>query len=507
MNIVITGCGNIGFETARLLAGDHTILILDIRQLEYLKDLSGPGKDVTFERADATSTEDMEHALDQFRRKHRRIDALISTVGAWSQATPMDNSRAFRRNFELNYLGNLVPVKCVIEEMMAAREGTLIVISSVSGHFSLPELQAYTPAKWAIEHTFRSLRSELKPFGVAVEVISPTSLCNEHSETFTIDPGKIRPVDVARKITGILKRPRNTSHFIPERIRAARPLERLYPAHQDRKSGLKPQRQRQSIHKKAGTSSALIIGATSGPGQSLTYAYARSISRLCLVGQDGERLERIREGLAGFADCSVETVCMDMADCASLERFTAASRGIDMVISAPEMPAPAQVKDVSPETYRHYFDLGFFGPASIITGLLLREDRPRKIISLIPLAAISGAAGGSTCSPFAALWSYTRSLRRMYANDVQIMEAMYSCPARNGDSFMNSLAAKVCAVERNGGEFMIFPPAAKLSYVVDALLPELCASRRMKLPGQERVGREDGEKVIADVGNVGVTIH
>lgn len=57
MNIVIVGCGNVGFETAKLLTENNTILLVDRYQPEHLTEFIEKEENVSFARADATDVD------------------------------------------------------------------------------------------------------------------------------------------------------------------------------------------------------------------------------------------------------------------------------------------------------------------------------------------------------------------------------------------------------------------------------------------------------------------
>jgi len=54
MNIVIVGCGNVGFETAKLLAENNSILLIGRYRQKYLTELLEKKENVFFALGDAT---------------------------------------------------------------------------------------------------------------------------------------------------------------------------------------------------------------------------------------------------------------------------------------------------------------------------------------------------------------------------------------------------------------------------------------------------------------------
>ena len=157
MNIVIVGCGNIGFETAKRLCNEHKLLLINRSCPEDLAQFVRNHDNVWFESADATNPSSMEAALTKLDGKFNRVDILISTVGASCPTSALDDVEQFESEFGLNFFGNLIPIQVVLKRMLPVRSGRIIVLSSTSGVFAYPGLKAYVPAKWALTNFCRNL--------------------------------------------------------------------------------------------------------------------------------------------------------------------------------------------------------------------------------------------------------------------------------------------------------------------------------------------------------------
>jgi NAD(P)-dependent dehydrogenase (short-subunit alcohol dehydrogenase family) len=57
--------------------------------------------------------------------------------------------------------------------MRQARQGLIVMISSMSGRMALPVLGAYASSKFALEGLSEALRHECRPFGIRVTVVEP----------------------------------------------------------------------------------------------------------------------------------------------------------------------------------------------------------------------------------------------------------------------------------------------------------------------------------------------
>lgn len=74
-----------------------------------------------------------------------------------------------RRTFETNVLGVMAMVKSFVHLLIAAR-GLVVNVSSASSVVAYPFASAYSATKGAVNAYSRTLRQELRPFGVRVTV-------------------------------------------------------------------------------------------------------------------------------------------------------------------------------------------------------------------------------------------------------------------------------------------------------------------------------------------------
>ena len=93
------------------------------------------------------------------------------------------NTDIFRKQLEVNVLG-VVSVTRIFLNLLGAykgskNQGKIIMISSVSGHRSMPYMAPYTASKFALEGMSDSLRRELMMYGVDVILIEPGPVKSE----------------------------------------------------------------------------------------------------------------------------------------------------------------------------------------------------------------------------------------------------------------------------------------------------------------------------------------
>ena len=127
MNIVIFGCGNVGFETAILLCKDHRVLLVSHRLPTDVAEFVEEHSNISFALADATDLPQIEELLAGFRRESGSLDAVVSTVSAYCSASPVQDMARFESEFRLNFLGIMVPVKAALNHMLPARAGKIVI--------------------------------------------------------------------------------------------------------------------------------------------------------------------------------------------------------------------------------------------------------------------------------------------------------------------------------------------------------------------------------------------
>jgi NAD(P)-dependent dehydrogenase (short-subunit alcohol dehydrogenase family) len=401
MNVVIVGCGNVGLETARRLCRGHVLLLVNRSNSPGVQDLLRGYSNLSFVSADATDAETMKRITADFVSRVGRLDALISTVGAFCPASAVDDFPSFENNFALNVFGNLSPIQAVLDHVIARRSGKIIVLSSTSGVFAYRGLTPYVPAKWALTSLCTTLRHELERYGVSLDTVFPASIRNQHSHTFLYEKG-IEVGKVVDEICRALEAHRGTDRFVPRHKAMLRPLERMFPQALDRRAGLKSARvQRFRSHR---VRSVLIAGASSGLHESLARLYAQSAGKVYL------------------------------AEDKPIDQIVADSASVDLLVNVGFCSPTGRVENTTGAAVRTSLKAHFVEPVRLVAGLLHRGIVPRKIIVVLCSSSVEGKAGCGGCGMgHAAMWGFTRALRRTIGNETQVMEVgMAMCPAQRG---------------------------------------------------------------------------
>jgi short-subunit dehydrogenase len=176
--IFITGASSgIGEALAEAFAEEGAQLVLAARRIDRLKNLSEEieqkGQKALPVACDVTKDGDLENAAKTARENFRKIDVVVANAGfgvagKFTRLTLED----YRRQFETNVFGVLRTLYATLEDLKKSK-GVFVILGSVSGYVSAPEISPYSMSKFAVRALAEALQVELKPLGISVVLISP----------------------------------------------------------------------------------------------------------------------------------------------------------------------------------------------------------------------------------------------------------------------------------------------------------------------------------------------
>ena len=140
--------------------------------------------------------------LKKIANQNNAVTLLFLNAGIYN---PIDSSKSnleiYKEHINVNLLGVINCYEAFLPKMLEEGDGKIIIMSSISGWIGLPKAAAYGPTKAALRSFAQSIRYDLKPKGISVQVCSPGFV--ETSATSVNDfymPGLMKVEDAAKLI-------------------------------------------------------------------------------------------------------------------------------------------------------------------------------------------------------------------------------------------------------------------------------------------------------------------
>jgi 3-hydroxybutyrate dehydrogenase len=173
---LVTGGGRgIGRAIAAALAGAGASVTVLGRGEAALRAAVEAGDALGYVRADVSDEAAVLSAIENATEMRGPVNILIANAGG---AEPARFKRAeaaqFRRMFELNVMSVVHSVRAVLDGMVAAAFGRIVVIASTAGLKGYPTMPAYVAAKHAAVGLVRALALDVVATGVTVNAVCPT---------------------------------------------------------------------------------------------------------------------------------------------------------------------------------------------------------------------------------------------------------------------------------------------------------------------------------------------
>jgi NAD(P)-dependent dehydrogenase (short-subunit alcohol dehydrogenase family) len=178
--VLITGAaGGIGRATALAMSNLGARLFLtDINEnglLETCRMVKETSSEVCLSMAlDISSFEEVITFADEVHRDFGPMDILINNAGIALFALVEDMTHAhWQKVINTNLWGPIHGIECFLKEMIRAKKGHLVNISSTAGLTGAPWHVAYATAKWGLVGLSEVLRYDLMQHNIGVTDICP----------------------------------------------------------------------------------------------------------------------------------------------------------------------------------------------------------------------------------------------------------------------------------------------------------------------------------------------
>lgn len=132
------------------------------------------GEAASYRHHDVSQQDEWSALVDAVLAEHGRVDVLVNNAGIVIMK-PIEELTLddYMRVISVNQVGVFLGMRAVTPAMRAARRGSIVNTSSVSGLRGHEGQIAYSASKWAIRGMTRSAARELAPDGVRVNSIHP----------------------------------------------------------------------------------------------------------------------------------------------------------------------------------------------------------------------------------------------------------------------------------------------------------------------------------------------
>ncbi|MGC9072272.1 MAG: SDR family NAD(P)-dependent oxidoreductase [Acidilobus sp.] len=142
--------------------------------LHVVSEVEGLGRRSFSIQADLANPEQAINAVRAVREKLGPAVVLVNNAGV-GFASPFSELEleSWKRQIDVDLTGPYVVTREAIKDMVQARWGRVIFISSVAGLVGAEYLPAYSAAKAGLIGLARSLAAELAPYNVTVNVVAP----------------------------------------------------------------------------------------------------------------------------------------------------------------------------------------------------------------------------------------------------------------------------------------------------------------------------------------------
>jgi NAD(P)-dependent dehydrogenase (short-subunit alcohol dehydrogenase family) len=193
----ITGSSRgIGRAVAEHLAKHGAKVVISSRKLdactpvaEAINEARGPGTALAVP-ANISSKEDLSNLVAKTREAFGKVDILVcnaaTNVHMGSMSTLTDEQ--FRKILDNNILSNHWLIQLVAPEMVARRDGAIVIVSSVGGLKGSAVLGAYSVSKAADFQLARNLAVELGPHNVRINCVAPGLIKTDFAKALWQNP-------------------------------------------------------------------------------------------------------------------------------------------------------------------------------------------------------------------------------------------------------------------------------------------------------------------------------
>jgi 2-hydroxycyclohexanecarboxyl-CoA dehydrogenase len=206
--VVVTGAASgIGLGVARMFSSNgHPVAMLDVQAQALAKEsaeLRKGGAKVLATTVDITNRGQVEAAYKAVREQLGPIAIVIANAGISSSADFQTMTlETWQRMIDVNLTGMFHTLQPAISDMVAAKWGRIVTISSQAAQSGAQDRAHYAASKGGVIGLTRSLARELARHGITVNTIPP-SLVDTPLAQEGVRSGQVPPLEVIAQMIPI----------------------------------------------------------------------------------------------------------------------------------------------------------------------------------------------------------------------------------------------------------------------------------------------------------------
>ncbi|RPE01248.1 glucose 1-dehydrogenase [Candidatus Pantoea deserta] len=171
--LVTGGSSGIGLAVARRFVQEGAQVFITGRRETQLADaVTRIGGQIEAISGDLTNASDLARLFETLNTRAGRLDILVNASGVAEHASLEETSEEhFYRAFNLNVRAMVFTVQNAVRYM--GEGGAIVLIGSIAGRMANPGYATYSASKAAVRAYARTWSTELAPFGIRVNTLSP----------------------------------------------------------------------------------------------------------------------------------------------------------------------------------------------------------------------------------------------------------------------------------------------------------------------------------------------
>ena len=145
---------------------------------ETRAELAAGGGQVSAQACDVSDENQVAELTAFALRELGAVDILVCNAGVYGPMGPTEevDMQEWKRAFEINLYGTLLPCRAAIPHLQRAERGKIVIVSGGGATNPLPNISAYAASKAAVVRLMETLAEELKPSRIDVNAIAPGAL-------------------------------------------------------------------------------------------------------------------------------------------------------------------------------------------------------------------------------------------------------------------------------------------------------------------------------------------